>query len=204
MALLAAVSMLSTMLSKCKPGTLLQLPCYSAHAAEAASLWQYHFYSVAVEAACAGRNRALSCHHKTACFPQHHNTLVTSCLEWVQTKMQMHVKQAVSALPSVLTGHMCLCTKQMMSTLQANAQRPSSAAGGLLDYDAVSSMLDSEQIGALGLDVQWQEPWDPEHFITNHPKYGAAHVLCCFSISGLSHLTSVCCLHLLSLRVLQL
>ncbi len=43
-------------------------------------------------------------------------------------------------------------------------------AGGLLDYDAVNDMLDTDAIGALGLDVQWQEPWDPQHYITNHPK----------------------------------
>ena len=43
-------------------------------------------------------------------------------------------------------------------------------AGGLLDYDAVNDMLDTDVIGALGLDVQWQEPWDPQHYITNHPK----------------------------------
>ena len=43
-------------------------------------------------------------------------------------------------------------------------------AGGLLDYDAVSSMLDSDHLGALGLDVQWQEPWDPLDRITFHPK----------------------------------
>ncbi len=43
-------------------------------------------------------------------------------------------------------------------------------AGGLLDYDAVNDMLDTDAIGALGVDVQWQEPWDPQHYITNHPK----------------------------------
>lgn len=43
-------------------------------------------------------------------------------------------------------------------------------AGGLLDYEAVNDVLDSDQIGALGLDVQWQEPWDPEDSITKHPK----------------------------------
>lgn len=43
-------------------------------------------------------------------------------------------------------------------------------AGGLLDYNAVNGMLDTDAIGALGLDVQWQEPWDPQHYITNHPK----------------------------------
>ena len=43
-------------------------------------------------------------------------------------------------------------------------------AGGLLDLQAISDVLDSDQIGALGLDVQWQEPWDPTHCITTHPK----------------------------------
>ena len=44
------------------------------------------------------------------------------------------------------------------------------ARGGLLDYDAVKSALEAGQIGGLGLDVQWQEPVDPEDFFAMHPK----------------------------------
>ena len=34
--------------------------------------------------------------------------------------------------------------------------------------------LKSGQIGALGLDVQWQEPFDPEDFVAKHPRHGHA------------------------------
>ena len=64
--------------------------------------------------------------------------------------------------------------------------------GGLLDYEAVNSMLDSDQIGALGLDVQWQEPWDPYHFITKHDKYGTA----CLPVMGVLQHKAPACMHL--------
>ena len=44
------------------------------------------------------------------------------------------------------------------------------ARGGLLDYDAVKSGLDSGKVGALGLDVQWHEPFDPEDYIARHER----------------------------------
>ena len=47
------------------------------------------------------------------------------------------------------------------------------ARGGLLDYGAVKAALESKHIGGLGLDVQWQEPIDPEDFFVNHAKCGA-------------------------------
>lgn len=42
-------------------------------------------------------------------------------------------------------------------------------AGGLLDYDAVLKELDGK-IGALGLDVQWSEPFDPDDPVAKHPR----------------------------------
>lgn len=47
------------------------------------------------------------------------------------------------------------------------------ARGGLLDYDAVKAALEAQQIGGLGLDVQWQEPVDPEDYFATHPKCGS-------------------------------
>ena len=44
------------------------------------------------------------------------------------------------------------------------------ARGGLLDYDAVKSGLDSGKVGALGLDVQWEEPFDPADYVARHPS----------------------------------
>ncbi len=43
-------------------------------------------------------------------------------------------------------------------------------AGGLLDYDATRQGLDSGKIRALGLDVQWQEPFDPDDYIAKHDR----------------------------------
>ena len=42
-------------------------------------------------------------------------------------------------------------------------------AGGLLDYAAVLKELDGK-IGALGLDVQWSEPFDPDDPVAKHPR----------------------------------
>ena len=44
------------------------------------------------------------------------------------------------------------------------------ARGGLLDYCAVKAAIEADRIGGLGLDVQWQEPVDPEDFFASHPK----------------------------------
>ena len=43
-------------------------------------------------------------------------------------------------------------------------------AGGLLDYNDVRAALHSGHIGGLGLDVQWEEPWDPEDPVSRHPN----------------------------------
>lgn len=45
-----------------------------------------------------------------------------------------------------------------------------SSAGGLLDYESVKEGLQTGQIGHLGLDVQWIEPFDPEDWIAKHPR----------------------------------
>ena len=45
------------------------------------------------------------------------------------------------------------------------------SAGGLLDYDSVKEGLESEQIGHLGLDVQWSEPFDPCDWVAQHPRW---------------------------------
>eukprot|EP00884_Botryococcus_braunii_P022443 jgi/Botrbrau1/8883/Bobra.0148s0003.1 len=44
------------------------------------------------------------------------------------------------------------------------------ARGGLLDYEAVREGLESGHVAALGLDVQWKEPWDPDDYISRHPN----------------------------------
>lgn len=44
-----------------------------------------------------------------------------------------------------------------------------SCVGGLLDYDAVLKELNGK-IGALGLDVQWSEPFDPDDPVAKHSR----------------------------------
>jgi hypothetical protein len=50
-------------------------------------------------------------------------------------------------------------------------------SGGLLDYEAVTAGLDDGRIGALGLDVQWQEPFDPDDPIAKHPRHSSSLLL---------------------------
>jgi lactate dehydrogenase-like 2-hydroxyacid dehydrogenase len=45
------------------------------------------------------------------------------------------------------------------------------STGGLLDYDSVKEGLDTGQIGHLGLDVQWAEPFDPRDWVAQHPRW---------------------------------
>jgi hypothetical protein len=45
------------------------------------------------------------------------------------------------------------------------------AAGGLLDYAAVREGLASGHIAGLGLDVQEQEPVDPQDWLAQHPRW---------------------------------
>ncbi|KAL3150379.1 hypothetical protein ABBQ32_000218 [Trebouxia sp. C0010 RCD-2024] len=75
----------------------------------------------------------------------------------------------------VLTCSLTETTRGMVDSAFLKACKPgvriiNIARGGLLDLQAVTDMIDSDEIGALGLDVHWQEPWDPNHAITNHPK----------------------------------
>ena len=42
--------------------------------------------------------------------------------------------------------------------------------GGLLEYESVMEALKTGKIGALGADVMWSEPVDPDHEIFQHPK----------------------------------
>ena len=55
--------------------------------------------------------------------------------------------------------------------------------GALLDYEATKRNLENGKIGALGLDVQWQEPFDPEDPIAKHPRSAQALLIpaasCC-------------------------
>ena len=44
------------------------------------------------------------------------------------------------------------------------------ARGGLLDYTAVFDGLESGRLGGLGMDVAWEEPFDPHDPILNFPN----------------------------------
>jgi phosphoglycerate dehydrogenase-like enzyme len=51
------------------------------------------------------------------------------------------------------------------------------ARGGLLDYAATKRGLETGSIGGMGLDVQWDEPMDPEDAVFKHPcVYCTPHV----------------------------
>lgn len=44
------------------------------------------------------------------------------------------------------------------------------ARGGLLDYEAVYNGLKSGDVGGLGTDVAWTEPFDPDDPILKFPN----------------------------------
>lgn len=49
------------------------------------------------------------------------------------------------------------------------------ARGGLLDYEAVKAALESEHISGLGMDVQWQEPIEPDDYFAKHARCDPRH-----------------------------
>lgn len=50
-------------------------------------------------------------------------------------------------------------------------------AGGLLDYGALREALASGRVAGLGLDVQEEEPVDPQHWLAQHPAvYLTPHI----------------------------
>ncbi len=63
-----------------------------------------------------------------------------------------------------------MVNRELLAACKAGVHIVNVARGGLLDYDAVMEGLESGHIGGLGLDVQWREPWDPDHAISNHPR----------------------------------
>eukprot|EP00897_Mesotaenium_endlicherianum_P003006 jgi/Mesen1/2733/ME000169S01906 len=60
--------------------------------------------------------------------------------------------------------------KAFLGSMKKGAVLVNIARGGLLDYAAVREALDSGHLGGLGIDVAWQEPFDPEDPIAQHPK----------------------------------
>lgn len=72
-----------------------------------------------------------------------------------------------------------------------------STAGGLLDYEAVRQGLSSGRITGLGLDVQEQEPVDPQHWLAQHPRWAgggeAATAGVVAAAWGLAGRAAVCC-----------
>lgn len=50
-------------------------------------------------------------------------------------------------------------------------------AGGLLDYGALRAAVECGRVAGLGLDVQEEEPVDPQHWLAQHPAvYLTPHV----------------------------
>lgn len=57
-----------------------------------------------------------------------------------------------------------------LSSMRKGAMLVNIARGGLLDYSAVLHHLKSGHLGALGIDVAWAEPFDPDDAILKFPN----------------------------------
>ncbi|KAK2976091.1 hypothetical protein RJ640_009523 [Escallonia rubra] len=55
-----------------------------------------------------------------------------------------------------------IVNKTFVSSMKQGALLVNIARGGLLDYDAIFSHLNSGHLGGLGIDVAWTEPFDPD------------------------------------------
>ncbi|MQM18886.1 hypothetical protein Taro_051887 [Colocasia esculenta] len=59
---------------------------------------------------------------------------------------------------------------KFLSSMKKGALLVNIARGPLLDYKSVASHLESGHLGGLGIDVAWQEPFDPEDPILKFPN----------------------------------
>ncbi|XP_049937083.1 uncharacterized protein LOC116266703 [Nymphaea colorata] len=63
-----------------------------------------------------------------------------------------------------------IADKKFLSSMKKGAILVNVARGGLLDYEAVKSSLESGHLGGLGIDVAWTEPFHPDDPILKHPN----------------------------------
>eukprot|EP00249_Psilotum_nudum_P003864 c17365_g1_i4 orf=85-1374(+) len=63
-----------------------------------------------------------------------------------------------------------MINERFLAALKKGAILINIARGGLLEYNAVKSYLESNHLGGLGMDVAWLEPFDPSDPILHHPK----------------------------------
>ncbi len=57
-----------------------------------------------------------------------------------------------------------------LAAMRPGAFLVNAARGGILDRGAIEAALASGRLGGLGLDVFWEEPWDPADPLWAHPR----------------------------------
>nr|GEW46813.1 D-isomer specific 2-hydroxyacid dehydrogenase family protein [Tanacetum cinerariifolium] len=67
----------------------------------------------------------------------------------------------------IVTG---IIDKAFISAMKKGGLLVNIARGGLLNYEALHNGLISGQLGGLGIDVAWREPFDPDDPILNFPN----------------------------------
>lgn len=63
-----------------------------------------------------------------------------------------------------------LLDARALATLPAHALVVNVARGAVIDRDALVAALDRGHLGGVGLDVFWEEPWDPADPLFAHPR----------------------------------
>lgn len=59
---------------------------------------------------------------------------------------------------------------EALAAMQPHAILVNVARGAVIDRDALQDALALGHLGGVGLDVYWQEPWDPEDPLYHHPR----------------------------------
>jgi phosphoglycerate dehydrogenase-like enzyme len=59
---------------------------------------------------------------------------------------------------------------EALSAMQPHAILVNVARGPVIDREALQDALARGHLGGVGLDVYWQEPWDPEDPLYHHPR----------------------------------
>ncbi|MBP6630968.1 MAG: D-glycerate dehydrogenase [Kofleriaceae bacterium] len=63
-----------------------------------------------------------------------------------------------------------LIGREALAAMRPGALLVNVARGAVIDQDALREALATDRLGGVGLDVVWQEPWDPTDPLFHHPR----------------------------------
>jgi len=96
-------------------------------------------------------------------------------------------------------------TAGMVDAAAFAAMRPGAllvnlARGAIIDRPALEAALASGRLGGVGLDVYWEEPWDPADPLFAHPAVVTLPHVAGSTVESFDRISAICCDNLARLR----